>query len=67
MRSIVLGAIVAAGLSLVSAVPTVSAPANVGHWSSGGGHRYRQPGALLVHVAGMARLLPALALLVMPP
>ena len=29
MRSIVLGAIVAAGLSLVSAVPTVSAPANV--------------------------------------
>jgi hypothetical protein len=38
-----------------------------GHWSSGGGHRYRQPGALLVHMAGMARLLPALALLVMPP
>jgi len=29
MRSIVLGAIVAAGLSLVSAVPTVSAPVNV--------------------------------------
>ena len=29
MRSIVLGAIVAVGLSLVSAVPTVSAPANV--------------------------------------
>ena len=29
MRSIVLGAVVAAGLSLVSAVPTVSAPANV--------------------------------------
>jgi len=29
MRSIVLGAIVGAGLSLVSAVPTVSAPANV--------------------------------------
>ena len=29
MRSIVIGAIVAAGLSLVSTVPTVSAPANV--------------------------------------
>ena len=29
MRSIVIGAIVAAGISLVSAVPTVSAPANV--------------------------------------
>ncbi|MFL6821681.1 MAG: hypothetical protein ACJ8FA_03850 [Xanthobacteraceae bacterium] len=29
MRSIVIGAIVAAGLSLVTAVPTVSAPANV--------------------------------------
>ena len=29
MRSIVIGAIVAGGLSLVTAVPTVSAPANV--------------------------------------
>ena len=29
MRSIVIGAIVAAGLSLASTVPTVSAPANV--------------------------------------
>jgi hypothetical protein len=29
MRSIVIGAIVAAGLSLVTAVPSVSAPANV--------------------------------------
>ena len=66
MRSFVLGAIVAAGLSLVSAVPT-STGQRRRHWSSGGGYRYRQPGALLVHMAGMARLLPALALLVMPP
>ena len=29
MRSIVIGAIVAAGISLVGALPTVSAPANV--------------------------------------
>jgi hypothetical protein len=29
MRSIVMGAIVAAGLSLVSAIPAASAPANV--------------------------------------
>ena len=43
MRSIVLGAIVAAGLSLVSAVPTVSAPANVAaDRASGGGHRNRE-------------------------
>ena len=54
MRSIVLGSIVAAGLSLVSAGPTVSGTSQRrGHWSSGGGHRYRQPGALLVHMAGM--------------
>ena len=29
MRSIVIGAVVAAGLSLVTTVPTLSAPANV--------------------------------------
>ena len=67
MRSIVLGAIVAAGLSLVSAVPTVSAPANVA--------AIGQAAADIGTVSqvrcwctwrGMARLLPALALLVMP-
>ena len=37
-----------------------------GHRSSRGGHGSRDPGALLVHVARLARLLPALALLVRP-
>jgi hypothetical protein len=60
-RSIVIGAVVAAGLSLVSAAPTVSAPANVGRSR----HELRDADALLVHLAGLARLLPALALLVM--
>jgi hypothetical protein len=34
------------------------------HRSSGGRNGYRDPGALLVHVARLARLLPALAVLV---
>ncbi|MGZ3284991.1 MAG: hypothetical protein ACXU9A_20265, partial [Xanthobacteraceae bacterium] len=36
-----------------------------GDRASGGGHRNRESGALLVHLARMARLLPSLALLVM--
>ena len=35
------------------------------HQSSRGRNRFRDPGALLVHVARLAWLLPALALLVM--
>src|SRR5262245_45272925 len=37
-----------------------------GHRSSRSGNGSRDPGALLVHVARLARLLPALALLVRP-
>ncbi|MGZ3324087.1 MAG: hypothetical protein ACXU9C_24365, partial [Xanthobacteraceae bacterium] len=36
-----------------------------GDRASGGGHRNRESGALLVHLARVARLLPSLALLVM--
>ena len=64
MRSIVIGAIVAAGLSLVSAVPTVSAPECCGHRASRGRYGSGDAGPLLVQMARLARLLPALAVLV---
>jgi len=57
MRSIVIGAVVAAGLSLVTTVPTLSAPANVAAIGQAAAE-------MLVHMARLARLLPALALLV---
>ena len=61
MRSIVIGAIVAGAFSLVSAVPTVSAPANVAVIGQAAADMGSVTQAL-VHVARLARLLPSLAL-----
>jgi hypothetical protein len=65
MRSIVIGAIIAVGLSLVTTVPTLSAPANVAAIGQAAAEMgVVNPGALLVQMARLARLLSALALLV---